>query len=217
MGTLSQVTQKKTERMCLVSRIVLPISKMMRFVLSPGNEVVYDIHNNLPGRGVWIERDILKVKEALKKKAFQRGFKEDISESSSLLEMIDYIFMREFCQSLSLANKAGMLIPGFTKVEAALMNKSVAALIHAKDAAEDGCRKLNNYARNRFGNKFDQFPIIEVFSREELDRLLNRFQVTHIAVLSGIGSNGLLKNWCHFCDYYGKNVSSSVEKDNNVL
>ena len=52
-------------------------------------------------------------------------------------------------QALALANKAGAVVAGFAKVEAAIAEGRLGALIHAAEAAEDGRRKLAGALRKR--------------------------------------------------------------------
>ena len=69
--------------------------------------------------------------------------------------------------AFALANKAGEVMFGFTKVEQAIAREKVLALLHASDAAEDGCRKLD--ARLRAQTRGAEAPTIRVFTSDELD------------------------------------------------
>jgi len=181
----------------------------MRFVIAPDGEVVFDVRNNLPGRGVWIERQRLKLQEAIKKKLFAKGFKQNVPSDQSLMEKVEDILLRDLRQSLSLANKAGMVVAGFMKVEAAIAGKNPAALIHACDGGDEGRRKiaavLSKYSLSE-GKRM--IPVIDVLSGSELSLALGREHVIHAAVLAGKGSKGFLKCWDNLCDYHG---SHSVE------
>ncbi len=46
-----------------------------------------------------------------------------------------------------MANKAGVVVAGFAKVEAALAGGKVAVVLHADDAGEDGVRKIESAVR----------------------------------------------------------------------
>jgi ribosomal protein L7Ae-like RNA K-turn-binding protein len=46
-------------------------------------------------------------------------------------------------EALAMAAKAGQVVSGFSKVEGAIEGRQAAALIHARDGAADGIRKLN--------------------------------------------------------------------------
>ena len=63
-------------RTCIVERARKERPFLLRFVLSPQGAVVPDIKGNLPGRGVWVTARKEAITEAVKRRAFQRAFKE---------------------------------------------------------------------------------------------------------------------------------------------
>ena len=101
---------------------------------------------------------------------------------------------RSALDALAIAGKAGRLVTGFAKVEAAIAQGDIAALIHATDAADDGKRKLNAgwppAAQN--GGKPREIAVIDLFSGGQLDLALNRPNVVHAALLGGPGSETFL-------------------------
>src|ERR1700674_102326 len=64
-----------TERLCIATRTLRPVSQMIRFVAGPDGAVVPDLKRKLPGRGVWVtaRRDI--VAQAVRRGAFGRALK----------------------------------------------------------------------------------------------------------------------------------------------
>jgi hypothetical protein len=106
-------------------------------------------------------------------------------------------------QGLSLANKAGAVVTGFFKVESAITDKPIVALIHAAEAAEDGRRKLANQLRKRLGEAISSFPVIQELSNDELDLALGRSHVIHAALVAGAGSDGFLNRWHRYRTYCG--------------
>jgi predicted RNA-binding protein YlxR (DUF448 family) len=42
------------ERMCALTRAIAPRAELVRFVASPDGEVVPDLKECLPGRGMWL-------------------------------------------------------------------------------------------------------------------------------------------------------------------
>ena len=102
----------------------------------------------------------------------------------------------------AMAAKAGQVVSGYTKVEAALGQfqgqfpgrAGVAALIHASDGAADGIRKLDALVRQKGGNRGEsaEIPIISAFTSAELDLALGRSNVIHAALLAGPASKTFL-------------------------
>jgi uncharacterized protein len=126
-----------TMRMCAVSREVKPVEELIRFVISPAGEVVADVKRKLPGRGLWISASRRVVAEAVRRHHFARGFKRDVRVAPTLASDTEMLLARSAIEALSIAAKAGQVISGFAKLEAALQGRQrrspIAALIHASD------------------------------------------------------------------------------------
>jgi len=174
-----------TERTCALTRAVLPVDAMLRFVVSPGGEAVPDLKRKLPGRGLWITATRASLDEAVQRKVFARGFKRDVRVAADLAAQTERLLERSALDALAIAGKSGNVLTGFAKVEAALAHEEVVALIHAADASDDGRRKLNAVLRRETVEKPPEIAVIEEFSGAQLDLALNRPNVVHAALLAG--------------------------------
>jgi uncharacterized protein len=187
-----------TMRMCAVSREVRPIGELIRFVVGPSGEVVPDIKRKLPGRGLWITASRQAVAEAVRRHHFSRGFKTNVRAHQTLAEDLEALLARSAIEALGIAAKAGQVVSGFAKVEAALSQRqsrtTLAALLHAADGAADGIRKLDALVRPNAGEQGSAptFPIICCLTSAELDLALGRSNVIHAAVLAGPASRTFL-------------------------
>jgi hypothetical protein len=187
-----------TVRMCAVSREQRPIDELIRFVVSPAGEVVPDIKRKLPGRGLWLTASHRTVAEAVRRHQFSKGFKRDVRVAPTLASDTETLLCRSAVEALAIAAKAGQVVSGFAKVEAALRNRPnggpIAVLIHAADGAEDGIRKLDAVARQNAGNRAEtpEFPVIVALTSAELDLALGRSNVVHAALLAGPASSTFL-------------------------
>jgi hypothetical protein len=94
--------------------------------------------------------------------------------------------------ALAIAGKAGAVVSGFAKVEAAFGRDKVLALIHAADAANDGKRKLAAALHRNSAGESGGIVIIEAFTGAQLDLALSRPNVVHAALLAGSGSETFL-------------------------
>ncbi len=187
-----------TLRMCAVSREQRPTSELIRFVVSPDGEVVPDIKRKLPGRGLWVSASRHMVAEAVRRHQFSKGFKRNVRVAATLAADTENLLARSAVEALAIAAKAGQVVSGFAKVEAALTSRQggtrVSALIHASDGAEDGIRKLDALARQKTGNEGEtpEFSIITALTSAELDFALGRSNVVHAALLAGPASKTFL-------------------------
>lgn len=195
--------RQEPERTCIVTRAVHPAAELIRFVLGPDDRVVADLQGRLPGRGVWVTARSALVDEAVKRRLFGRAFKADVVVPATLSQEIDDGLLRMLRQSLSLANKAGRVVTGFAKVEAAIATETLAALVHAADSSPDGQRKLAGALRKRLGDAISGFPVVHDLSGPELDLALGRTNVIHAALVAGAGSDGFLASWKRLRAYRG--------------
>ncbi len=180
------------ERFCALSRVARPVDQLVRFVVGPDGKAVPDIKRKLPGRGLWITASREAVAEAVKRKVFARGFKREVRVDADLADMTGRLLARSALDALAISAKAGQVVSGFAKVEAALEGSSAIALLHAAEAAEDGKRKLDGVLHREMQKNPRDVPVIAVFSGEQLDLALHRLNVVHAALLAGPVSDTFL-------------------------
>jgi len=165
----------------------MPEARLIRFVAGPDGEVVPDLRRRLPGRGAWVTASADAVRTAEKKKLFGRALQAQVSVTPGLADRIETQLEAAVGSALSLARKAGNVVSGFAKVEAALAKGGVVALVHAADAAGDGVRKLTALARRRG----ETVPALRL-KREQLDLAFGEANVVHAALLAGPASDNVL-------------------------
>ncbi|MGQ4274353.1 RNA-binding protein [Terrihabitans sp. B22-R8] len=202
--------RRALSRTCAATRTVRPVDALIRFVRAPDGTVVPDLKRKLPGRGVWVtaSRDVLA--EAIRRKAFSRGFKGPVTVTD-LPEEVEGLLQRTALDMLSMANKAGRVVTGFAKVEQALAGDAV-ALVHASDGGEDGKRKLA--AATRRLREGRDVPTREIFTSGQMDLALGRQNVIHAALLAGPVSNALLARIDDLARYRsGAEPSAPVQDD----
>ncbi len=179
-------------RTCVVTRARLAPDELLRFVLAPEGVVTPDLRRKLPGRGVWVETSRDAVAEAIRRKAFTRGFKAPANASADLPELVEALLTKDVLQSLAMANKAGQVFAGAFKVEAEIAEKAPAALIEASDGSRDGARKIANALMRRWPDEAAKTPRIEFFDSSQLDLALGRANVIHAALRKGAASEAFL-------------------------
>jgi uncharacterized protein len=170
-------------RRCAVRRVRLPKSELIRFVLGPDGTIVLDLKERLPGRGVWVSADRETIERAAKDRVFARVLHAPAKASAGLADEVERLLSQAALGAFSLAKKAGEVAFGFTKVEAAIAKGEAEILVHASDAAEDGCRKLDSKLYAVFDGAPE--PAIRSFSAAELSLASGRPNVIHAAMLRG--------------------------------
>jgi predicted RNA-binding protein YlxR (DUF448 family) len=181
---------KETVRACALTRARRPKDELIRFVLGPDGTVVPDLKEKLPGRGVWLTAAHDIVADAAKRNAFARALKTQAKVPEGLAAQVEKRLAQAGLAALALANKAGEAVFGNAKVEEAIARGRVLALIHAKEAAEDGCRKLDGKARGMADG--GPVPMIRAFSADELGLASGRANVIHAALIQGGAARNVL-------------------------
>ena len=159
---------------------------MLRFVIAPSGEPVADLKRNLPGRGVWVTGSRTALEQAIKRSAFARGFRREVRVPTDLVARTEALLQSAVLDALAMARKSGLVLIGFGRIEAALAQEPVLALVHAAEAAPNGVEKLNAVVR-RMGRE-GSAAVIRILTSAQLDLALARPNVVHAALLAGRAS-----------------------------
>jgi uncharacterized protein len=161
--------------MCIVTRHEATEDALVRFARAPDGTVVPDLSAKLPGRGVWVTCSRAVLADAIKRKAFTRGFDAECIVPEGLADTVADLLRKQAVSGISLARKAGSAVQGFTKVEEALRKGSVRVLLHVEGAASDGKAKLDRLASAKT-------LVSDSFRSDEMDLAFGRANVVHAAV-----------------------------------
>ena len=178
------LAQASRERRDIVTGTVMEESRLIRFVAGPDGAVVPDLARKLPGRGLWVAADRVSLETARRKGLFARAAKARLTAPADLADQVEALLARRLLSSLGLARKAGELISGFEKVQAAVTSGRAAFLIEAIDGAADGRRKI----LGQFRRSPRPPRLIGLFSSTELGLALGGENVIHTAFLAGRGA-----------------------------
>ncbi len=118
------------------------------------------------------------------------AFKREVRLPADLVARTGQLLERSALDALAMAGKAGLVATGFTRVEAALAQEKVIALLHAAEAAADGVRKLDAARRRR--PEHGPIVTIGILTSAQLDLALGRPNVIHAALLAGPPSDTFL-------------------------
>jgi predicted RNA-binding protein YlxR (DUF448 family) len=164
-------------RRCLVTRAVMSRERLVRFVVDPRGQVLPDVDERLPGRGIWLSASRDVVNKAVEKRLFGRVARQSVVVFDDLADRIEALLSRRFYDGMGLARRAGAIVMGFDQVQACLAGSRAAVLLSASDGAEDGRRKLRHLAA--------ALPLILAGPRSQLGAAVGRDQLVHAALLPG--------------------------------
>lgn len=181
------------DRTCIVTRQSGTINELIRFVAGPDQIMIPDIKGNLPGRGAWVTANRLILEKAIRTGAFSKSLKREVVAQANLIELTEVLLKKTALGSLAMARKAGAIVTGASQVDAAIRAGQVAMVLHAREAADDGKRKISQaiWAAEKQG--LDRVPVILLFTGDELSLAFGDKHVIHAAVLKGVASDGFMQ------------------------
>jgi predicted RNA-binding protein YlxR (DUF448 family) len=191
------------DRTCIVTRKTAETDELIRFVVGPDSAVVPDLKRNLPGRGCWVSADRLHVDKAAAKNLFSRAFKTKVDVPAELGALVDGLLARSALGMLGLARKAGAVIFGATKVEAAVRSGEALLVLHAEEAAEDGVRKISQARRATVHLGGPAIRAYKLFPEAEFGLALGGTNVIHAAVLASDAGTAVQKRMVALDRYRG--------------
>ncbi len=217
----TRTAQGQSQRRCALTRAHRSKRDLIRFVLGPDGAVVPDLKERLPGRGVWLTGARETIADAIKRRVFGRALKAEETVPDGLAETVETLLREAALGAFAMANKAGAVVFGHTKIEEALAKTAstnpkdlakggVITLVHASDAAQDGCRKLDGKARAV--TEGQGLPGICVFTADELSLASGRANVIHAALIQGGAARKFLAEASRV-ERYRKGISAFADQN----
>lgn len=178
------------ERQCALTREVLPVGDLIRFVLGPDDVIWPDVDEKAEGRGVWITLSEEVVRRAAKKNVFAKSLKTQAKLPEDLAALTREHLTQRLMGALSMAKKAGQIVNGQTRVQAALKSGDAIALLTATDAGADGRSKM--LALMKALGIAANTPHLEVLESRHFDLALGTENVIHAALTKGAAAHSAL-------------------------
>lgn len=195
------------ERRCVVTGERGPKSGLLRLAIGPDGVVAPDVRARAAGRGAWIGVDSAGLAEALVKGrlkgALTRAFRtKSVNVPEDLPARTESALQRAALDRLGLEARAGSLATGADRIEEAARRGLVHLLLHAADAGQDGCRRLDQAWR--VGSDMEGSALaglVLTVDRTILSKALGRENVVHVGVTDRAAAARIataLDRWHHF-------------------
>ena len=165
------------ERRCIATGESQPKAGLVRFVVGPEGQLVPDLLNRLPGRGIYVAADRAAIEKAAKKGLFSRAARQAVKVPDGLADMVEAGLSRRVTDLISMARKAGDAVTGYEKVKDWLTKGQARVLIQASDGSERGKSKL--HAPDGEGG------FIGCMTAQELGLSFGREHAIHAALAAG--------------------------------
>lgn len=198
--------RRDPERTCILSGRKAGRDDLIRLALGPDGTVAPDVRAKAPGRGAWIGVDRASLEEAIAKgrltKALARAFKTAVKVPADLADQIERALERAALDRLGLEARSGQVVTGTEKIVDAARKGTVELLLHARDAAADGTRKLDQAFRVGLDLEgSDARGLVIPATRAILSMALGRENVVHLALIAPAAAarvNQALGRWRGF-------------------
>ena len=148
---------------------------MIRFVLGPGREIVPDLAERLPGRGMWLSARGDVLESAISRGAFTRAARGPVVVPPDLTALLQRGLRTRIADLLGLARRAGQAVAGWQAVREWRSANCIALLVQAKDGSPAERERLSG------GGIAAVMPL----TAAELGRVFGRDHIVHVAVAPG--------------------------------
>ena len=148
----------------------------IKFSLSPDKKLVPDLHNNLPGKSIWVPPNKTLIKDILEGEDVKVHFGVSQLGTKDLVLLIKKILRKKILNSISLAKKAGYLAIGLDAIKAQLIEKKHCLVLVAKDA-----RSLRKYP---FFSSTHISCFENLLFQKDLEKSTGKNNVKYVGILS---------------------------------
>ncbi|MDF1854993.1 RNA-binding protein [Pseudooceanicola sp.] len=165
-----------SERKCIVTGEAAPKAGLIRFVVSPDGQLVPDVLEKLPGRGIWVTAERGALEQAEKKKLFARAARQPVVVPKAIADLVEGAVARHLVDLIALARKSGAAVSGYEKVKGWLETERARILIQAIDGSGRGKSKLSTPEGGRF---------VGCLTADEIGQAFGRQTTVHAALAAG--------------------------------
>ena len=148
----------------------------IKISLSPDNQLIPDLHNNLPGRSVWVPAKRAQIKEIIAGDELETQFGVEQLFTEDIIFLIEKILRKKILNTISLTKKAGYLAIGLDTIKTRIIGEKHCLIVVAK-----GAKTLKNYSL--FSS--DDISCFEnVLYQEDLERSTGKNNVKYVGIFS---------------------------------
>ena len=148
----------------------------IKISLSPDNELIPDLYNNLPGKSIWFPANKTRIKDILKGDELKTQFGAQQLSTKDLIFLIEKLLRKKILNSISLTKKAGYLAIGLDTIKTQLIGKKHCLIVVAK-----GAKSLRNYSLFS-SNDISCFE--NLLYQEDLEKSTGKNNVKYVGIFS---------------------------------
>ena len=170
------------QRTCIACRETRDKRQLLRYVVAPDGMLLVDYRQRLPGRGTYtcVSRQCLR--DAVKRKAFQRSLKEapEGVDADRLETQLREAVSRKIAGLIGMARKSGQVVTGTQAVTEVLKkDPAVAVVLLAEDISSAIGQKIDSLC------SVQGVPCAQLYDKQSIGQLLGKEERSAVAVLPG--------------------------------
>ena len=173
---------REPERTCVGCRVSQPQANLVRYVLSPQQQLLVDYRQKLPGRGVYTCCDVNCVIKAVERKQLQRGLKVEqlqVGPDQIVISIIETLLQR-IENLLGMARKSGQAVSGSSAILNGLKrNDSFAFVLLSDDVSTGIADKVLSAAGSQ------HIEVFQMFSKGRIGEILGKGERSVAALQAG--------------------------------
>jgi predicted RNA-binding protein YlxR (DUF448 family) len=193
--TLADAAGDEHRRRCIASGAVKDKGVLLRFVIDPLGQVVPDVDERLPGRGIWVSANRQMLKKACEKNLFARAARAQVTVPADLVDRVEGLLVRRCLDTIGLARRAGQAVSGYERVSEWLRAGRGGVLLAAADGAPAACAKMRAAGPD--------VPVVELFSGDELGMTAGRERTVHLVIAPGKLAQGIRREAARLSGFRG--------------
>lgn len=180
-------SRDEPERRCIATGESGSTDRLIRFVVGPDDQVVPDLAERLPGRGIWLTADRDAVDLAVKKRLFAKAARRAVAVPEDLPGLLERLLLRRAVEAIALARKAGLAVCGAQRCLDAMPYAEL--LLQAEDGADGGRSKM----RGKMRTLAPEAREITCYTSDELGLAFGRSRVIHAVLTPGGATDRVLR------------------------
>jgi hypothetical protein len=139
---------------------------------------------------------------------FRRAWQGAVGVDADLADSLEWALRRRLIDLVGLARRAGEAVAGFEKVRERVGGRRGGVLLHARDGAADGKRKLSQLAPD-----WTEFDLLDA---AELGQVFGRETTVHACVSPGGIAARIVAAGERLCRYRGELISDSSRATHGI-
>lgn len=169
-------------RKCIVSGASGPKDGLIRCVVGPDGQIVADLSEKLPGRGIWVSSGREAIDKAVAGGLFARAARTRVKVPLDFADQVEDLLIARVIRQLGLVQKAGRALTGFEKVVDCVEKGRAFVLLEASDGAADGRNKLLRKVNRQNRDHNQSIHVVGLLNSADLSLAFGHQHVIHAAL-----------------------------------